>query len=119
MSEHSFCGRLPARAVGVDAPCSAMCYNALHCQLTHNGMDMTTKENVSVRLEPAKREALDRLAESLDRDRSYLINEAVDAYLEAHAWQVEEIEAGLKDAEEGNFASDEEVARAFRRARAR
>jgi predicted transcriptional regulator len=81
-------------------------------------MAMTTKENVTVRLDREKREALDHLAKSMDRDRSYLINEAVTAYLELHAWQIEEIREGLKEAEEGRFASDEEVAQAFRRARA-
>jgi predicted transcriptional regulator len=79
---------------------------------------MPPRENVSVRLDRKKREALDRLARSMDRDRSYLINEAVDAYLQTHAWQVEEIRAGLEEADAGQFASDEEVAQAFRRSRA-
>lgn len=79
---------------------------------------MPPEENVSVRLDLEKREALDRLARSMDRDRSYLINEAVDAYLQTHAWQLEEIRAGLEEADAGHFASDEEVAWTFRRARA-
>ena len=79
---------------------------------------MPPREYVSVRLDPEKREALDCLARSMDRDRSYLINEAVDAYLQTHAWQIEEIRAGLEEADRGHFASDEEVVQAFRRARA-
>ena len=86
-----------------------------HYQLTRNGMDMTTKENVSVRLEPAKRDALDRLAKSLDRDRSYLINEAVDAYLAVHRWQIAHIEEGLRQADAGEFASDEDLNAAYAR----
>lgn len=76
---------------------------------------MPPRENVSVRLDREKREALDRLAKSMDRDCTYLINEAVDAYLQIHAWQLEEIRTGFKEADAGRFASDEEVAQAFSR----
>ena len=75
-----------------------------------------SKTTVTFRIDEAKRQALDRLAEAMDRDRSYVLNEAVTAYLEAQAWQLRHIEEGLRQAEAGEFASDEEVAKALRRA---
>ena len=79
-------------------------------------MEMTmAKETITLRLDKEKKEALEALATALDRDRSYVLKEAVDAYLDAHAWQIEHIKKGLKQAEAGEFASDRQVAKAFAR----
>ena len=69
-----------------------------------------TKETVTFRIDAEKRATLDRLAEKRDRDRSYLLNEAVDAYLDVHAWQIAHIAEGLRQAEAGDFADEAEVA---------
>ncbi len=74
-----------------------------------------TRDVVTVRMAADKRAQLDALARAVDRDRSWLINEAVDAYLAVHRWQIAHIEAGLRDAEADDFASDEEVEAAWRR----
>ncbi len=50
-----------------------------------------SKENVTFRLDAEKRNALDTIAAGLDRDRSYVINEAIALYLEMHQWQIQEI----------------------------
>ena len=76
-------------------------------------MPAVGKEVVTVRLEPAKRAELDALARTVSRDRSFLINEAIDAYLTVHRWQVTEIEQGLRQADFGEFASDAEVEAAY------
>ena len=73
------------------------------------------KETLTFRTESEKRQALDEIARGLDRDRSWVLNAAIDAYLDVHAWQVARIKEGLRQAEAGEFATDEEVARAFRR----
>ena len=52
---------------------------------------------------------IDALAERLDRSRNYLINEALEAYLERHAWQIAEIEAGLAELDGGDSLSHEEL----------
>ena len=62
---------------------------------------MMSKETLSFRIEAGKRAALDELASALDRDRSALVNEAIDAFLELHHWQVEHIKRALADAESG------------------
>lgn len=72
-------------------------------------MPTTGKEAVTVRLAPGKRAELDALARTVSRDRSFLINEAIDAYLDVHRWQVAEIGEGLRQAEAGDFAADAEV----------
>ncbi len=77
-------------------------------------MDMS-KENVTFRLDREKREALDAIAAGMDRDRSYLINEAIALYLEMHQWQLEEIQKGIAEADAGDFATEEEVAAVFTR----
>jgi RHH-type rel operon transcriptional repressor/antitoxin RelB len=66
-------------------------------------------------LDVKKREALDALAQAQDRDRTYVLNEAIDAYLEVHQWQIEHIKEGIRQADAGQFASDATVATAFSR----
>jgi len=71
-----------------------------------------TRTNITFRLEDEKRAALDRLAEEQDRDRSYILNQAVTAYLETQAWQRRHIEAALREAEAGGpFVSHEAMER--------
>lgn len=73
------------------------------------------RDSVTFRLDAAKRAELDAVAKAMDRDRSYVLSEAVDAYLDVHRWQVAHIHEGLRQADAGEFASDEEVAAAFDR----
>jgi predicted transcriptional regulator len=67
------------------------------------------KQTVSFRLESEKVAALDALAETMDRDRTYLLGEAVQAYLETQRWHLEEIEAGLVEAEAGHVIDHHKV----------
>jgi len=68
---------------------------------------------VTVRMPAGRRDALDSLARSLERDRSFLVNEAVAQYLEAQAGWAAHLREGLRQAEAGEFATAEEVAAAF------
>jgi predicted transcriptional regulator len=67
------------------------------------------KQTVSFRLPPEKVAALDALADSLARDRTYLLSEAVDAYLDTQRWHMEQIEAGIAEADTGAFLSQDKV----------
>lgn len=58
---------------------------------------------------------LDQLAEKLDRSRSYMAAAAIEAFVEQQEWQLAEIEAGLTEADRGEFASDEDVAKVVRK----
>ncbi|AFY46730.1 putative transcriptional regulator [Nostoc sp. PCC 7524] len=72
-----------------------------------------SKENITFRIESDKKLALEAIAKGINRDRSYVLNEAIDAYLEMHQWQIEEIHKGIAEADAGDFASDEEVMATF------
>ncbi|MDO8519929.1 MAG: ribbon-helix-helix protein, CopG family [Deltaproteobacteria bacterium] len=72
-----------------------------------------SQANISFRAEKNKVASLDKIAQALDRDRSYVLNEAISAYLEIYRWQTEHIREGVKQADHGEFASEEEVKRIF------
>ena len=81
---------------------------------------MGNQRTISFRLDEDKIEALDGLAESVDRDRSHLLNEAVTNYLELQAYHVSLIKEGLKAVKEGRTIEIAEVrARITKSARAR
>lgn len=67
------------------------------------------KQTVSFRIDSDKVQALDELAESLDRDRTYLLNEAIAAYLDVQQWQMKHIQASIKQADAGQFISHEDA----------
>ncbi|HMD84143.1 MAG TPA: CopG family transcriptional regulator [Terriglobia bacterium] len=77
----------------------------------------TNKKTISFRLEREKVAALDKLAKAQTRDRTFLLNEAVDAYLEVQRWQIEHIREGLRQADAGMGADHEEVRAKWRRRR--
>lgn len=74
-----------------------------------------TRSTVSFRTEEQIRDRLDRLAEARRRDRSFLINEAIEQYLDLHDWQEARILEGIAEADRGEFATDEEVEAVFTR----
>ena len=70
---------------------------------------------VTVRLSAELKDRLDALAVSTKRSRSVVAAEAIAAYLDLHAWQVAEIEQGIREADAGDFMTDEELADAYKR----
>ena len=52
---------------------------------------------------------IDAIAEATDRSRNYIINRAIEDYLDAHVWQIERIKAGIEDARGGRVRPAEEV----------
>lgn len=72
-----------------------------------------SKETITFRIEAEKRKALGAIATRMDCDRSYILNEAISAYLETNQWQIEHIQAGLRQADAEEFATEAEVRAAF------
>lgn len=68
---------------------------------------------ITFRMDDEKVQILDQLAASMDRDRSYLLNEAVSDFIEIQQWQLEGIDRAIAEADAGKFASDNEVKAAF------
>lgn len=52
---------------------------------------------------------IDALAEAMDRSRNYIVNQAIEQYLEANAWQIERIKEGIAAAREGRVEPADEV----------
>ena len=64
----------------------------------------------TVRLTDKVAEKLDAIANKLDRSRSYVAAQAIGDFVAREAWQLADIEAGLREAGKGDFATDAEVA---------
>jgi predicted transcriptional regulator len=65
----------------------------------------------TVRILEETSDKLDELAVKMDRSRSFLAAKAIEEFVAREAWQLAEIEAGLAEANRGEFASDAEVER--------
>jgi predicted transcriptional regulator len=69
-----------------------------------------TLQSVTVRLPEEDIAFLEALGKTKDRNRSYLIKEAVEEYIATHKWQIEEIERAIQEADAGDFLSEAETA---------
>ena len=65
----------------------------------------------TVRILEETSDKLDELAIKMDRSRSFLAAKAIEEFVAREAWQLAEIEAGLAEANRGEFASEAEVER--------
>ena len=66
-------------------------------------------KTISVRLPAELRDRLERLSKATSRSKSWLAVDAIKSYLELQEWQIQEIEAGIREADAGEFATDAEV----------
>jgi predicted transcriptional regulator len=58
-----------------------------------------TTEPITIRT--ARVAEIDALAEAMDRSRNYIVNQAIEQYLQANAWQTEKIREGIAASREG------------------
>lgn len=70
---------------------------------------MGVHKTISFRMDADKVKALDQAAAHIQRDRTFLLNEAVDAWLDLHEYQSRLIDGGIKAAEEGHFVDNVEM----------
>jgi predicted transcriptional regulator len=77
------------------------------------------KALLTVRMDADRLRALDKVAVGIDRDRTYVVTQAIDAFLDVQRWQIEYIEEAMREAQEGKFASAAEVDGVFARLRGR
>jgi RHH-type transcriptional regulator, rel operon repressor / antitoxin RelB len=78
---------------------------------------MSELKTISFRMRAEVVETLDALAETMDRDRTHLLNEAVERYLELNEYHIKLIEKGLRAAERGDFVPDAEMKKVIVRMR--
>jgi predicted transcriptional regulator len=72
---------------------------------------MIAPRTISFRISADKVAALDTIAKAMDRDRSYLLNEAVESYLSEQQRFVAMVNEGREDIRAGRTVSHEEVVR--------
>jgi predicted transcriptional regulator len=70
---------------------------------------MGALKTISFRMKSDTADTLDELAETMDRDRTYLLNEAVERYLELNEYHIRLIKQGLRAAKEGKLVSHADV----------
>jgi len=71
---------------------------------------MNSPRTISFRIAADKVAELDSIAKAMDRDRSYLLNEAVESYLNEQQRFVAMVKEGIRSAENEELIDDEEVA---------
>jgi predicted transcriptional regulator len=70
---------------------------------------MPETDVLTLRLDSRLKKKLDKLAKATERSRSFLVAEAIRAYVDVNEWQIEEIKKGLREADAGDFATDAEM----------
>ena len=74
---------------------------------------MPQSTTMSIRLDPKLKSRLDKLSVATRRSKSFLAAEAVREFVELNEWQIEDIKAAVKEADAGDFSSDQEVRAVF------
>jgi predicted transcriptional regulator len=80
---------------------------------------MKTPKTVTFRIDIERVKKLDAYAAQDERDRSFLVNEAISRYLEVRDFQVARIEEGLRQADAGKLIEHNEVMARLRKRRNR
>lgn len=70
---------------------------------------MTASTTMTIRIDPATKDKLDRIAQITRRSKSFLAGEAVTAYVERELEIIEGIERGIADARAGRTISHEDA----------
>jgi predicted transcriptional regulator len=67
----------------------------------------------TIRMEDTVLDRVDSMAKSINRSRTWVINQAVERFLSYEEWFVLEVQAGMNEAASGEIASPEEVKERF------
>jgi len=68
---------------------------------------------MTIRLDSELKSRLDKLSIATRRSKSFLAAEAVREFIELNEWQIDETKAAIKEADNGDFASEQEVQAVF------
>jgi len=69
----------------------------------------------TVRMADNLLQRVDGIAESLNRPRSWIINQALERFVNYEEWYVHEVENGLAEVDRGEVSTDKEVAGTFKK----
>jgi RHH-type rel operon transcriptional repressor/antitoxin RelB len=73
----------------------------------------TLDKALNVRLPEQLHAQLTELTRVTGRSKSFLAIEALEAYISHQSWQLAEVQAGIEEANRGEFASDEQMRTIF------
>jgi RHH-type transcriptional regulator, rel operon repressor / antitoxin RelB len=73
----------------------------------HSQAQMST--TLSVRIDNDTKKRLEALAKRARRSKSFLAAEAIAAFVEAETWQLDEIQTGIKQLDDGRSVSHQDV----------
>jgi len=72
-----------------------------------------TAKTFNVRLPEALYNQIEELAKATARTKSFLAIDALTHYVQRESWQIRDIHEGIREADAGEFATDEEVKAVF------
>jgi predicted transcriptional regulator len=81
-------------------------------------MNMGVEKTTTVRMESRTLKRIDGLAHALSRSRAWVINQAVERFLDYEEWFVGEVKHALKQVEAGEVLEHSEVVKRLERKRA-
>ncbi len=67
----------------------------------------------SFRTDPETLSSLDGIAMEMGRSRNWVLNKAVQDFIEYQTWFKQQVQKGIEAADNGEFATDEEMADLF------
>jgi len=76
---------------------------------------MSETDILTLRLDSKTKKKLDRLAKATERSRSFLAAQAIQEFVALNEWQIEETRKAVAQADSGDFATDEDVARVIKK----
>ena len=72
-------------------------------------------KTTTFRMDEEKLNRIDEMARHLNRWRSWVLNQAIDRFLDCEEWSVKDVKEGIEAAENGDFAPDDAVRATFQR----
>jgi predicted transcriptional regulator len=70
-------------------------------------------KTINVRLPEALYNQIEELAKATARTKSFLTIDALTHYVERESWQIRDIHEGIKEADAGEFATEDQVKDVF------
>jgi len=66
-------------------------------------------EVMTIRVDRKTKTRLEKLAKAMERTKSYVAAEAIRSYIDLNEWQIAEIKTALKEADAGDFTTEDQV----------
>jgi len=70
-------------------------------------------KSTTIRINDNMLERIDGLATTLSRSRSWIINQAIERFIDYEEWFVQEVTDGLKEIDQDKIATDDDVIAEF------